>query len=166
MKKIILIGFACCGKSTVGKILANRLNCAFVDTDREIAKRSNLTVEQIFGCYGENYFREKENQLLKTLVDGNTVVACGGGSVLADSFNAFSADGTVVWLTATAQTVRDRLGDVPRPLFDRLTVEQLNEYMLRRNPIYEKYAHIKFATDCKTPEQVAEEIRDWFVKRH
>ena len=166
MKKIILIGFACCGKSSVGKILANRLNYAFVDTDCEIAKRSNLSVEEIFGRYGENYFRRLESELLTTLVEDCTVVSCGGGSVLSENFNAFSADGRVVWLTATAQTVHERLGDVPRPLFDKLSVDELTEYMLRRNPFYEKYAHVKFATDCKTPEQVAEEIRDWFVKRH
>ena len=158
MKKIILIGFAGSGKSAVGKILANKLNCAFVDTDCEVAKRSNLTVAEIFERCGEARFRQLESQLLTTLVDADGVVACGGGSVLVDSFNAFASSGVVVWLTATAQTVYERLGNSPRPLFDKLSVKELEDYMLRRVPFYEKYARVKFSTDGKTPEQVAEQI--------
>ena len=166
MEKIVLIGFACCGKSTVGKILADKIAYRFVDTDCEIERRSNLTVAEIFERFGENKFRQMENELLRELVDNNTVVACGGGSVLTDNFDTFVQNSAIVWLTATAQTVRERLTDsIPRPLFDKLSVGQLQEYISLRTPIYAKYARVQIATDGKTPEQVAEEIYNKIISK-
>ena len=165
MKKIVLmIGFACCGKSTVGALLASRLGCKFVDTDSEIAKRCNLTVSEIFERYGEERFRQMEIALLASLADcQDAVVSCGGGSTLVDNFGQFAANSVVVWLTATAETVSRRLGDTPRPLFDSLSVEALAQYVERRSAVYKMYAEVQFATDDKTPEQVAEKIYSYIV---
>lgn len=160
MKKVILIGFAACYKTSVGSLLASRLGCAFVDTDKEIERLCNKSVQQIFETNGEEYFRERESQLLRMLNSENTVVACGGGSVLSPDFDTFSKDSIVICLTASAQTVYSRLGGVCRPLFDGLTVEQLHNYMQKRAPLYNKYAQSIFSTDNKTPEQVTEQILD------
>lgn len=159
MKKIILIGFACCGKSVVGKVLADKLGYAFVDTDCEIEKRSDLTVSEIFKHYGEKRFRQMESELLALLSKcENTVVSCGGGSVLADNFNIFAQNSVIVWLTATAPTVLSRLGNTSRPLFDKLSEQELDEFIGRRSAVYRDYAEAQFVTDDKTPQQVAEEI--------
>ena len=163
MKKIILIGFAACYKSHVGKLLADKLNCAFVDTDREIECRCGMTVRQIFETMGEGYFRAMENALLLTLNDNNTVVACGGGSVMSHNFDNFAYGGTVVCLTATAETVHSRLGDGSRPLFDGITVEQLNSFMQQRALLYAKYANATFDTDGKTSQQVADQVYEWLI---
>ena len=159
MIKIVLIGFAGCGKSTVGKLLADKLGYAFVDTDSEIEKNCQLTIPQIFENYGEQHFRQLESQLLTTLVEQeNTVVSCGGGSVLAETFDAFAKNSVVVWLTASAQTVLSRFGSTPRPLFDKLSVQQLEEFIAHRSKLYKRYSAVELATDDKTPQRVAEEI--------
>lgn len=165
--RIIIVGFAACYKSTVGKLLADRLKYAFIDTDAEIERASGLTVQRIFEASGERYFRQKESELLLDLAEcSDTVISCGGGSVLADSFEAFSRDSAVVWLTATAETVLSRLGTVPRPLFDGLTVEQLDVCVKDRAPLYDKYAQAVFATDGKTSEHVTEEIYNWLKQNY
>ena len=164
MKKIILIGFATCYKTTVGKLLAKKLNCAFVDTDAEIECLEKMSVQQIFDTQGEAYFRRKENELFRALDACDTVVSCGGGSVLAESFDEFKRNSVVIWLTASADTVKSRLGGVARPLFDGLTVEQLEERIAERTSLYSRFACITFPTDSKTPEQVAEEIYTWIKK--
>ena len=159
MKKIILIGFATSGKSSVGRLLAERLNANFVDTDDEIERQCGMTIEQIFCTQGENFFRQKENELLSSLVDTpNLVVACGGGSVLAASFPSFAAHCKVIWLTVTASTVKRRLGNVPRPLFDGLDESGLAALIEARAPLYQQNADVTVATDDLTVAQVVTEI--------
>lgn len=159
MKKVILIGFATSGKSSVGKLLAEKHDAKFVDTDLEIECDCGMTVQQIFEAYGEQYFRQKENELMKTLVgQSNVVIACGGGSVAADSFERLVQDGTVVWLTATAPTVKSRLGSPPRPLFDGLDEAEIAARIDERAPLYRRFAHVEVPTDNLTPEQVVERI--------
>ncbi|MCH5159762.1 MAG: shikimate kinase [Clostridiales bacterium] len=156
MKKIVLIGFAASGKSSVGKLIAERLNMAFVDTDVEIERELGMTVQQIFDKYGEEFFRQKENEILAGLVGKqNTVVACGGGSVLAESFAQLELDSLVILLTATAATVKRRLGNTSRPLFDNLSEDELADFIAARAPLYRRHADVTFPTDNLTPEQVA-----------
>lgn len=164
MKKIVLIGFSACYKSTVGQLLADMLNCAFLDTDKEIERSQNLSVQQIFDTHGEQYFRALESLLLNTLNADDTVVACGGGSVLSSGFGEFARDSIVVWLTAQPETVHARLGKQARPLFDGLSKDALCSYMQQRAPLYAKYAHISISTDNKTSQQVAEQVFNWLLQ--
>ena len=167
MKKIILIGFAACYKSSVGKILSDKFNYNFVDTDEEIERICNMSVQHIFDTYGEAYFRQMESELLDKLNTDcfakpiNTVVACGGGAVLSSAFDEFAKDSTVICLTASADTVQSRFGKVSRPLFDGLTMDALNSHIQKRAPLYAKYAGITFTTDGKTSNQVAEQVYNW-----
>ena len=159
MKKIVLIGFAASGKSSVGKLIAERLNMEFVDTDVEIERQCGMSVGEIFRRLGEEYFREKENECLASLVARqNVVVACGGGSVLAESFAQLEQDSLVIYLTATAQTVAHRLGNVPRPLFDGLDASELQQHINARAPLYRRHADVTFPTDNLTPSQLADRV--------
>ena len=158
MKKVILIGFAASYKTAVGKILANMLNCAFVDTDAEIERQCNMSVQQIFDTRGEKYFREKESELLRSLKGDGTVISCGGGAVLSPNFATFVQDSAVICLTASAETVHARLDGISRPLFDGLTVQKLSDCMQKRAPLYAQYAQAFFPTDGSSPEQVAEQV--------
>ena len=157
MKKVILIGFATSGKSSVGKLLAKKLGAKFVDTDAEIERDCDMTIRQIFDAHGEAYFRQKENDLLLTLAPlQDVVIACGGGSVAAESFAQLAKGSVVIWLTATASTVKSRLGGVQRPLFDGLGERELQQFIDVRTPLYERYAEIAVPTDNLSVEQVAE----------
>lgn len=158
MNNVILIGYAAVGKTTVGRLLAEKLNRQFFDTDIEAERRLGMTVQNIFHCFGEEHFRKVENDILaewKNLAD--CVIACGGGSVCLPQFETFAEGGTVVWLKATAQTVASRL-DGTRPLADGKSPQALADHILLRQKFYSKYADISLDTDLRTPRQVADMI--------
>lgn len=155
--KIVLIGFACCYKSSVGKLLAKKLNYPHVDTDKTIEELTGKSVADIFAIEGEATFRQTENDvLLKAAACDNAVISCGGGSALLFNFKQLADDSTVVWLTAQADTVLSRLGDTPRPLFDGKTVDEIATIIDSRKPCYAKYADVTIATDGLTSQQVAD----------
>ena len=158
--KIILIGFASSGKSTVGRILADKLQTDFYDSDNLIEKETHLTVAQIFSQFGEAHFRMLENQTLQRLCDvTDAVIALGGGSVLCSNFAALAQNATVVWLQVSATKAIERLaGDFTRPLFSGLTFDAFHNLVKQRNLLYSAAYNIAVDTDDKTPTQAAQEI--------
>lgn len=152
-----MIGFAATGKTTIGSLLADKLNIPFVDVDAQVEQTAGKTVKQIFQERGERYFRELENSELGKLTNKIAVIACGGGSVLCDEFPRLAATGKVVWLQASAETVRSRLTG-GRPLFDGLTTAQLRDFVARRAALYDAFAEITLATDDVEPSRAAEEL--------
>lgn len=159
--KIVLIGFACCYKTTAGKLLSEKLNYKHIDVDRVIEDNAGKTVADIFATEGEQAFRKMENKALLSLTDcDNVVVSCGGGSALADGFNQLAKGSCVVWLTANADTVCARLGANTRPLFDGKSVEEIGNLIKARNAYYERYANLTVSTDGLTSRQVAEIVFD------
>jgi len=81
-KIIVIIGHMGSGKSLIGKILSKKLNWNYYDSDKEIEKRQNISIVDIFKFYGENYFREKEEIVIKNLIKKNySVISLGGGSI-------------------------------------------------------------------------------------
>ena len=163
MDKIILIGFAATGRSTVGALLADKLTTEFIDVDHEIESVAGKSVQRILEQDGEQYFRSLENHELSKLTSKAAVIACGGGSVLCDSFSQLAATGRVVWLQASADIIHRRLNG-GRPLFDGLTVSQLNAFIQQRSVLYGTYADIAIATDEFTPEQVAAQLLNMLKK--
>ena len=80
MNSIILCGFMGAGKTSVGKELANRHNLKFIETDEYIEKKQNMTIKEIFEKYGEDYFRDLENEVTREISNSeNCVVSTGGG---------------------------------------------------------------------------------------
>lgn len=157
--RIILIGFACSYKSSVGKLLAEKLNYKHVDTDRLVEETARKSIVDIFEQQSELEFRRLESwTLLRASYLDDAVISCGGGGPLHSAFDKLAAGSTVVWLTAVPETVYSRLGGERRPLFDNASVEQLSATMEVRAPYYEKHANYVVATDGKTSEQVANEI--------
>lgn len=152
--KIVLVGFACSGKTTVGKLLAADYGFVSIDTDNAIEQRCGMSVGEIFAKYGEEYFRKQEAALLADLPDNNCVISCGGGTPTVDGFAEFAADATVIWLKVSAPFVNARLGNVARPLFDGLTEAELAEKIAVRSKIYAEFADYVVDTDNFTPEVV------------
>jgi 3-dehydroquinate synthase len=114
---IYLYGPPGSGKSTTGRILAERLNLPFYDLDEEIQVRSGKTVARIFAQQGETAFRELERQEMEYLSSrGKSVVALGGGALLAPAARRLAeASGTIVYLQADQQEILRRLKTVPSP---------------------------------------------------
>ncbi len=152
--KIVLVGFACSGKTTVGKLLAADYGFVSIDTDNAIEQRCGMSVGEIFAKYGEEYFRKQEAALLADLPDNNCVISCGGGTPTVDGFAEFAADATVIWLKVSAPFVNARLGNVARPLFDGLTEAELAEKIAVRSKIYAEFADYVVDTDNFTPEVI------------
>jgi shikimate kinase len=138
---LYLVGFMCCGKTTVGRALAEELGWCFVDIDGEIEAKQNKPIWDIFREQGEPAFREIETDTLRqhiTKVEaGNPCVfALGGGTfVQPKNWELIENNGVTVWLDCALETVLQRLGDdTTRPLAaDRSTLAQL--YGDRR-PLY------------------------------
>lgn len=155
--KIVLIGFACCYKSSAGKLLAEKLNLRHVDTDRAVEELAGKSVAEIFEQKSELEFRKLESwTLLRASYLDDVVISCGGGGPLHSAFDKLSVGATVVWLTAQAETVISRLGDTPRPLFDGKSADEIAKVIDSRNPYYAKYADVTIATDGLTSRQVAD----------
>lgn len=108
---VILIGYRGSGKSTVGALLAERLGLPFIDTDEQIAKRAGKTITEIFASDGEQVFRDHECAVIAEVCHRDPhVIAVGGGAVLDDdNISAMRQAGAIVWLTASATTLRKRI---------------------------------------------------------
>ena len=110
--KLFLVGYMGCGKSTLGKKLAKRANYEFVDMDSLIEQREGATIADIFHYAGEEYFRQKERELIEELgaADGNYIVSTGGGvPTWQDNMERMNALGESVYLHRTAQNIASRL---------------------------------------------------------
>jgi shikimate kinase len=164
---IVLVGYRATGKSTVGRIVADRLGRPFADADREVEARAGRSIRSIFTEDGEPAFREWENRVLADLTTRITggVVATGGGAILHEGNRKRLRDfGFVAWLTADAATLARRLESSRRNLDDRPaltaagTLAEIAEVLEARTPFYREVAHASVETSGLTAEQVAEAV--------
>lgn len=128
---IFLTGFMGCGKSTIGELLASRLQWRFYDLDAQIEAGLGNTVREVFATSGEKAFREQEKILLREIIQKNrTVISLGGGTLLdRENIVAVKKSGILIWLNAPLAVLRKRLGNEDvRPLLDG--VDSL-EYLYR-----------------------------------
>ena len=156
---ICLIGFMGCGKSTVGRLLAERLGYAFLDLDALVEERRGKSILEIFRCEGEEAFRGYETDALNSLTGrGRLVLAAGGGAAARPENSRFFLEHSftvhlqVSFPEALARTRFDPL----RPLL-RLPQESLKALYDSRLPEYRRLG-LTVATDGRSLEQVVEEI--------
>lgn len=159
---IALYGFMGVGKTTVGKLLAERLGYTFIDMDDEIEKTAGMSVSEIFTRLGEPSFRQMESKLIEELSrkDGY-VIACGGGAI-ANPYNAerLSASAGMVYLTAEVDEIIKRTsGDNSRPLLNVPNPHEVVSNLLADRALtYKKYAEIIVDTTGFSPEEVVSAI--------
>lgn len=160
--KIALCGMMGCGKSTIGKVLAQKLAWAFVDTDEWIVRRHG-EISAIFEKRGEKYFRDLETDVARELADDGTsaVVSVGGGFVLrAENVELLKKDGRIVLLKANKETLLERLaGDTSRPLLQGEDLsKKLDRLIAARVSAYESACDVSVSVDGKTPDSIADEV--------
>lgn len=167
LQRIVLTGFMGAGKTTVGKMLAERLGWQFLDADAEMEAEAESTISEIFRERGEAWFRQYEREtILRLLASESLILALGGGAIEDDRTRSrlLNSDGLyLVHLEASLKTVLDRcLGtESLRPVLqDRLNLE--NRYR-RRLPLYRE-SHLTIAVDSIPPGAVVEAILDHLEK--
>ena len=144
MKSILLIGYMCVGKTSVGRALAKRLALPFYDLDKYIEDRYRCKVEDVFREKGEEGFRELEHRMLQEVAAfENVVVACGGGTpCFFDNMDYMRQNGTTLYMKAKPETIVAHLqiSHRKRPLLDGLQGEALlrhiRTYIAEREPFY------------------------------
>ncbi len=162
--KIVLIGYMGSGKSTIGQNLALKKQLPFVDLDSYIEIKEKKTIERIFEEKGEIYFRRKENQYLKELLNekDDFVLSLGGGTpCYANNMKLILTDKNVksVYLQANISTLTKRLlkNKENRPLIANLSEENLTEFIAKhlfeRRFFYEK-ASVKIVVDEKSINEI------------
>ena len=148
MENIILIGMPGCGKSTIGRLLAERLGRSFVDADREIEQLAKKSISDIFAQDGEEVFRRLETQVLAEFgKQSGLVIATGGGCVTqARNYPLLHQNGQIYWL----QRNLEKLPTEGRPLSKNL----VEMYALRK-PLYEAFADLMIDNNGCAEETVA-----------
>jgi shikimate kinase len=163
---LTLIGYRATGKTTLARLLAERLGWGWIDADVEIERRAGKAIARIFAADGEPAFRDLEAAVIADLCrNGPLVLAAGGGAPLRpESRRAMRAAGKVVWLTARPETIharmsRDATTASRRPsLTDRAALDEIIHLLSRREAIYRETADLEIDTEDKTPDQLAAEI--------
>ncbi len=140
MKSVYLCGFMGCGKSTVGKILAEKLGCGFYDMDEYIVEREKMKIPQIFAEKGEKYFRETETAVIGELAGMGGIIACGGGAMLKkENASIASENGVIIYIDVPFEICYGRIsGDRNRPIVMNNTKEELEFIYDSRVPVYKE----------------------------
>lgn len=158
---LILVGLMGCGKTTVGRLVANGLGWEFIDTDRLIVEQTGTPIPVLFREKGEPFFRRVEKELLLTLKDKQRMVLATGGGTVLDGRNRrlLKEMGLVIYLKTSPAVLATRVGrGEGRPLLMGQEPVAALTALLEKREIYYQEADLVVVTDGRTPSQVAAEI--------
>jgi len=163
---LVLIGYRATGKSQVAHLLAERTGWPWLDADDQIEALAGKSIAQIFSQDGEQAFRAWEARVVADLAQRQqTVLALGGGAmILSENREAVARQGRIVWLTASPETIWQRIrtdaataGRRPN-LTPAGGIDEIIATLRQREPTYRQCAHLEIDTEHKTPEEVADAI--------
>lgn len=166
-KTVALVGMMGAGKTAVGKAIAQILEVPFLDSDSEIERAADRTIAEIFERDGEAFFRSKETQVIKRLLeDERCILSTGGGAFMsADNREMIAAQGVAVWLNADLDILWQRVRHKnTRPLLQTPNpLETLKSLAEAREPIYSKAGIIVDAEPALSIEKMAQKVVDALV---
>lgn len=160
-KPVVLVGMMGAGKTSVGRLLAQKLGLPFIDADNEIEQAAQATISEIFERDGEAVFRSGERRVIARLLEGPLcVLATGGGAFMADETRGKIHERAIsIWLRADLDLLVRRVGRRrDRPLLNAGNPrDTLAKLLALRSPIYGE-ADITVESGDQAPEQVAEAV--------
>ncbi len=162
-QNLVLIGYRGTGKSAAGKFLARELRRHLVSTDAEVVRRAKLSIPEIVETFGWDHFRDLESAVCRDFAGRDQlIIDTGGGAILRpENVEALRRTGTLVWLTASVETIARRIGgDTQRPSLTgtKSFTEEIREVLAERMPKYRAAAHHMVPTDGVSTAQVAARI--------
>ena len=171
---IVLIGYRCCGKTTVGKLLARNLKRKFLDTDRLIEERTGLSIQSYVSQNAWGNFRRAERDVVEKIAAKDAVVIATGGGVIIDQENVrnLRKNGWMVWLDSGAPDIKDRMkkevkaGRLRPSLSGADPLDEIDQILQERRPFYEHSSDYTVDTNGQPPEKVAQEIMMAFSLKH
>ena len=178
---LILIGYRATGKTTLARLLGERLQMRVVDTDLLIEQKAGQTIAEIFAERGEATFRDYESQVIAELLRGEPLVIATGGGLPVQPANRelLKSAGkkgalrpvTVVWLKASPETILRRMTGDPatesmRPQLTNLPpLAEIEHVLNERLPVYREIADLEVDTDNASLPELADRIALWFQGR-
>ncbi len=161
-KKIFLIGFMGCGKSKLGKAVANKLELPFLDLDDLIEAKNQMSIPELFAAFGEDGFREREKQTLQEgAIASNALIATGGGApCFFDNMEWMNKNGVTVFIDTPVKVLADRLinARVERPLVKGKSYEELIGFieakLEERRPFYSQAQVILKGVDLNADDLI------------
>ena len=162
--KITIVGMMGVGKTTIGRLLAKKIELPFFDSDHEIEKSLDMSIPNIFKNHGESYFREYEKKIIKELLKNNEyVISTGGGSFLdTEMQNLINKNSFSIWINANINEVSKRIKNIDqRPLINKQNKLASLKYIFeKRKP---KYAKAKLHIDS-SKKNINEIINNILIK--
>lgn len=167
---LVLTGYRCSGKSTVGKILASRLGMVFCDTDALVQEQTGKDIRTLVAEYGWDHFRQEEQKAVEALTRlDKRIIATGGGVILnRGNVRILKTNGWFAWLKTGTRALERRMrkaqekGSIRPSLNGGDPVEEIRRVLEERTPFYAQSADFVVDTESLSPEEVAEEIRKAF----
>lgn len=170
---IILIGYRCTGKTTIGRRVAENLGIPFYDTDALVERQTDKTILEIIEKGGWQAFRHEEKAVIRKLaaVDG-CVIALGGGAILDEAnVRNLKPEGLFLWLVADAASIIQRMKNdgkskSQRPSLSQLGIyEEVDSMLAEREPLYQSTADMTVDTIDRTVQDIAAQICLHWAKR-
>jgi shikimate kinase len=169
MNSLILIGYRGTGKTTIARKLGEQLQIPVFDSDSEIERHTGKNIADIFAQNGEAVFRNIEESTIADILQQNMpnpfVLATGGGAILRPETRCrLKNAGRVIWLTATPETIFQRIQLDPasgtmRPNLTSLTpLEEITALLAKRNPLYSETAHEIIETNAIEINEITNRI--------
>ena len=166
-KNLVLLGFMGSGKSTIGSILANKLNLDFIDVDYHLEKEEGISTSKIFSAKGESYFRKIEEKIsIKLLKLNNKVISLGGGGFINSNIQRLVLkDGISFWLKWNSLTLINRVKrNKKRPLIININEKKLKKLIRDRSEAYNK-AHYKIDCENLNKNEIVNKISDIYENK-
>ena len=164
MENIVIIGFMGSGKTRVGKKLSQDLGLPFVDVDKTITKKLDMSLKDIYEKFGEPFYRALETMTIKELAQDpeKKVISLGSGLPMQEQNQGIIPTlGTIVYIKGSYETIRKRLKDTNSPFMEQEDCDtKLQKLLKQRGQVYEKFADVTVETGIKPFEDLVKEIHE------